>query len=584
MFVFPKPAPEPNTSSTDAADVAELLVSLSIFGFSQLSATDQREKTKKIYDKVVEDVVVQQIPEESEEDFRLRTFTELFKKLPLPDQNHFLTIVIKKFKRERQIGELISWFSTQLDPNDQNQLIEEIVQVKPDEETNEDFRLKRFTQLCKDYTDYVVACREEYVKKPKHAQQTSDTHEVCSDSQSRFAEFFLGFSIIWFKGQSSYDQWQLIDQLCDGVKGVMVEKLAEESEADFKLRRFTELCKKVADFGVQVNFLEKAEQKLLNKRRYLPHGVLLQPQDPASAAELLSQLSSFWFSLLSPNDQQDKIEQISNKLAAGDVIVESLAEETEEDLRRKTFAKLFNKAPVGTRINLFREFKSKFVSERRFCESILLFRQLDSNDQQETIEEMFDRLGKVTSKDVILERLHEECEENFRLRRFIKLCSTHPYLLDRFFSNEAKKWDLKSLHMQKKSGKEEIEEIKQSRYAEFYLGLSIIWFKARCSSDPRNPIQVLLGKVGEGDHIIEKLVNETEEDFRLRRFTESFKQLQFSSQEDIVKYILEPIFHDLGYHQELKKEEKKDGIRFCGRPQFPHSFRGRPRFPHSFCG
>ncbi|CAL9027031.1 unnamed protein product [Prunus brigantina] len=543
MFVFPKPVREPNTNSTDAA---ELLLSLSIFGFSQLSAADQHEKTKEMYKKVVEDVVVEQLSEESEEDFRLRTFTELFNKLPFPDKNHFLSTVIKKFKRQRQIDELISWFTTELDANDQQQLIGGMVHVKADEETNDDdFRLRRFTQLCKDYTDYVyaylVACRKEYGEKPKH-------NEGCSDWQSRFAKFFLGFSITWFKGQSSFGLWQLIKTLFHGVKGVVVEKLAEESEADFKLRRFTELCKRVVDFDVQVRFLDSAVLQLQYEGSNICHGVLLQPQDYASAAELLSQLSSFGFSLLSPNDQQDKIEQISNELAVKVVDVERLAGETEEDFRRKTFTKLFNEAPVATRVSLFKEFTAKFFGERRLCESILLFRQLDSNEQQERIEKMLDRFmwrRGVYVKDPILERLPQEREEDFRLRRFIKLVSTDKFILDDFVWDEAKKWDLKGLHMQT-SGNKEREEIKQSRYAEFYLGLSIIWFKARCASDPRNLIHVLVGKVGEGcDYIIEKFVNETEEDFRLRRFTESFKRLEFSSQEDIVKRIQDTLFHDL---------------------------------------
>ncbi|KAL6273883.1 hypothetical protein ACE6H2_024575 [Prunus campanulata] len=538
----------PNTNSTDVADAAELLFSLSIFGFSQLSAADQHEKTKEMYKKVVEDVVVEQLSEESEEDFRLRTFTELFNKLPFPDQNHFLSTVTKKFKRERQFGELISWFTTELDANDQQEVIGGIIHVKADEETDDDFRLRRFTQLCKDYTDYVYAipitCRKKYGEKPKH-------NEGCSDWQSRFAEFFLGFSITWFKGQSSYGQWQLIEQLSDGVKGVVVEKLAEESQADLELRRFTELCKRVVDFDVQVHFLDKAVQQLRDKRRDLPHGVLLQPQDYASAAELLSQLSSFGFSLLSPNNQQDKIEQISNELAVKVVNVERLEGETEEDFRGKTFTKLFNEAPVATRVSLFKEFKNKFVSERRLCESILLFRQLDSEEQQETIEKMHDQFMRQADEDVkdpILERLPEEREEDFRLRRFIKLGSTSAFLLNKFIRDETNEWNPQGLHMHT-SGKEVIDEIKQFRYAEFYLGLSIIWFNARCASDPRNLIQVLVGKARGGDDTIEKLVNETEEDFRLRRFRESFKQLKFSSQEDIVKHIQDTVFHDLGVHE-----------------------------------
>ncbi|XP_021824156.1 uncharacterized protein LOC110765354 [Prunus avium] len=560
MFVFPKPefvsrlSPSrlsmfvPNTNSTDVADAAELLFSLSIFGFSQLSAADQHEKTKEMYKKVVEDVVVEQLSEESEEDFRLRTFTELFNKLPFPDQNHFLFTVTKKFKRERQIGELISWFTTELDANDQQQLIAEMVHVKADEETNDDdFRLTRFTQLCKDYTDDVyailIACRKKYDEQPKH-------NEGCSDWQSRFAEFFLGFSITWFKGQSSYGQWQLIEQLCDGVKGVVVEKLAEESQADFELRRFTELCKRVVDFDIQVHFLDEAVQQLRYVRRDLPHWVRVQPQDYASAAELLSQLSSFGFSLLSPNNQQDKIEQISNELAVKVVNVERLAGETEEDFSRKTFAKLFNKAPVATRVHLFKKLSKKFFRERRLCELIILFRQLDSNEQQETIENMHDQFmtrGSKDVKDVILEKFSEEREEDFRLRRFIKLGSRSAFFLDDFIQDETNE-NPQGLHMQTSGiDMEEIEEIKQSRYAEFYLGLSIIWFNARCASDPRNLIQVLVRKARGGADTIEKLVNETEEDFRLRRFRESFKKLEFSSQEDIVERIQDTVFHDLGH-------------------------------------
>ncbi|CAN6563124.1 unnamed protein product [Malus baccata var. baccata] len=509
MFVFPKPSPE-SSSSTDAADVAELHLNLSIFGFRQLSASDQHEKTKEMYNKVVEDAIVEQLPEESEEDLRVRTFTELFKKLPFPEQNHFLSTIIKKFKRERQIGELVSWFSTQLDASDQQELIGELVHVKADDETitNDDFRLKRFTRLCRDYTDCF-----------------------------RFAEFFLTFSIIWFKGQSSYGQWQLIEQLCDGVKGVIIEKLEDESEADFKLRRFTELCKKVVDFGVQVQFLDSVVQKLLEPRRYLPHGVLLQPQDSASAAELLWQLSSFGFSLLSIDDQQDKIKQISNKISAEAVKRQRLAGESEEDLRQK----------------IFRMFSIKL-------------QQLGSNDQQEKIEEMFGYSVRVESKDAkndILEKLDEESEVDFRLRRFIKFCSTDTCLLDVFLSEEDEKRNSKGLQLQK-SGYEEIDKIKQFRYAEFYFGLSVIWFKTRCAKHPRNPVEVLVSNVGEGDHDVEKLQHETEEDFRLRRFTESFKQLEFGSQEYIVDYIKSTfssqeyivdnikstIVHDLGYHND----------------------------------
>ncbi|XP_020424787.1 uncharacterized protein LOC109950453 isoform X2 [Prunus persica] len=291
------------------------------------------------------------------------------------------------------------------------------------------------------------------------------------------------------------------------------------------------------------------------------------PHEP-NAAEVLRNMLSFGFSLLSPNDQQDKIEQISEKLAAGVADVERLEGETEEDLRRKQFAELLNKAPVHTQVDLFREFTYKFNDEKRLCEAILLFRQLDSNEQQETIEKLLDqfmRQRREEVKDVILERLSEECEEDFRLRRFVKLCNKSDHLLDDFILNEPKKWDLDALLMQA-SGNEEMEEIKESRYAEFYLGLSSIWFKARWASDPECLINLILSKVGEGDHIIEKLVNETEEDFLPRRFTESFKQLQFSTQEDVVKRIQNILFYN------RYSVCRKEGRWITEEPRFPLEF------------
>lgn len=60
---------------------------------------------------------------------------------------------MKKFKRERQFGELISWFK-QLDADDQQEELEKLVHVT-EEETNKDFRLARFTQIANDYTGYV---------------------------------------------------------------------------------------------------------------------------------------------------------------------------------------------------------------------------------------------------------------------------------------------------------------------------------------------------------------------------------------------------------------------------------------------
>ncbi|KAK9948664.1 hypothetical protein M0R45_004229 [Rubus argutus] len=474
---------------------AELLLHLSVFGFSQLSNNDQHEKMEEIHKKIAQCGVIEQLPEESEEDFRLRKFTEMFKKLTFPEQNLFLSRVINKFKRERQFGELISWFK-QLDTNDQQEKLGKFVHVTA-EETNEDLRLCRFTQIARDYTDYVyerLFGRWWYIKKRKDNDKSPEWLLV----KSRFSEFFSGFSIIWFRGQCANDQRGLIEELSRRIKDVKIKKFFEPNQ-HLRLKRFTELSKKVVHFRIQVEFLDKAEKKL-RQWTYLPHRLFLEPQDSASAAELLSRLSSFGFGLLTLNDQLENIEKCSRNFTVRNVIIERLEE------------------------------------------------QLGFNDQQELMEELMEELSgllweykKEAIKDIIIKKFSEESEEDFRLRKFIRLCCVNPSLRDLFIRSEAEKWDLNGM-LQTSVYEGIVHEIEQhSRYAEFFFGVSIIWFKTRCASDPRNPIQLLLS----GD-IVEKLPNESEEDFRLRRFIESFKKLPFVSQEYLVNYIHETIFHDLG--------------------------------------
>ncbi|KAL6227209.1 hypothetical protein ACLB2K_001168 [Fragaria x ananassa] len=135
----------------------QLLLRLSIYGFSKLSVRDQRLHTEEILTKVVENVAVEQLSEETDEGFRIRTFTELLKKLPSAYKQICITMFIKKFMHERQFGELISTFK-HLEANDQQKAIEIIVEVAPEKnlqipgEADEDFRLRRFTQLCRDHT------------------------------------------------------------------------------------------------------------------------------------------------------------------------------------------------------------------------------------------------------------------------------------------------------------------------------------------------------------------------------------------------------------------------------------------------
>lgn len=88
-----------------------------------------------------------------------------------------------------------------------------------------------------------VKASKERMRQPMKTRTETKTMYVVKTS--RFAEFFLGFSIVWLEGENRDDQGRLIDQLCDGVKGVVIEKLPNESKEEFKLTKFTELCKKV---------------------------------------------------------------------------------------------------------------------------------------------------------------------------------------------------------------------------------------------------------------------------------------------------------------------------------------------------
>lgn len=57
-----------------------------VFVISHISINDQQDKTEEMREKVVEDVIVEQLPKESDEGFRLRIFEDLFKKLPIADR------------------------------------------------------------------------------------------------------------------------------------------------------------------------------------------------------------------------------------------------------------------------------------------------------------------------------------------------------------------------------------------------------------------------------------------------------------------------------------------------------------------
>ncbi|KAM0970493.1 hypothetical protein ACFX13_018808 [Malus domestica] len=159
--------------------------------------------------------VLELLPEESKEDLRVRTFTELFKKLPFHEHELFLSKVIKKFKRERQFADY-------------------------DETNDEDAIVGRFSQLSRDYTDYVhkvlAPCMEEHRKKRKDKQKTAE-EKTSSDWLSRFAEFYLGFSIVWFKGQSVDNQRWLIEHPNSGTVSRIIDQILLGERGGFQTQK-----------------------------------------------------------------------------------------------------------------------------------------------------------------------------------------------------------------------------------------------------------------------------------------------------------------------------------------------------------
>ena len=267
-------------------------------------------------------------------------------------------------------------------------------------------------------------------------------------------------------------------------------------EEDFRLRKFSELlCTKALPFGIQARLVDTVEKEL-HERTSLPRGTNLRTEISGHAAsELISHLLTFGFNLLSATDQQRKIEEISRKAGGKVEIIERLEEESEKDFRNRTFTSQVHKVTFFTRADLlYYEVSNKYFCERKLHDLTLLFEQLGSNDRKNLIEQLFDWLMETYYsskyiKGVIMEKLSNESEEDFRLRRFIKLYTTHPSLWD---LNEAAKWDLTS--MLQTSCNRERKQIKHdgmsvshnnfsSRYAEFYVGLPIIWFKTRCTNE-----------------------------------------------------------------------------------------------------
>ncbi|PRQ48378.1 hypothetical protein RchiOBHm_Chr2g0110031 [Rosa chinensis] len=200
-------------------------------------------------------------------------------------------------------------------------------------------------------------------------------------------------------------------------------------------------------------------------------------------AQILSRLSTYGFSQLFIRDKQLMIEEMMSMNELQGIVIKTPAE----------------------------------------AELILWFWQLCSTDQQRLINNMFDDVNycQVDIGDSAVDRLPDESEAFIRLGTFTELLATFPWHWEGF----SRLWEL--------SGDD------QSRYAEFFLGLSTFCIRTQCSDDAEDQVALVLEKFG--CDVIQKLPYESEEDFRVRRFKDSFTKLQFSSQLCIVSQLLEEL-------------------------------------------
>ncbi|KAB2602359.1 hypothetical protein D8674_003364 [Pyrus ussuriensis x Pyrus communis] len=254
----------------------------------------------------------------------------------------------------------------------------------------------------------------------------------------------------------------------------------------------------------------------------------LQPRY-VQAADLVSRLAEFAFRRLSASDQLKQIDEVVSKPAELNV-------ESDEDLRVKTFTKLFSEQlrnfpllqgdwiPEASQYYVTFEILEKFSEKEEF----FLFKQLGSNDQQELVQKMVDRIKELG-------------EEDFILRRFTELYAAR-YLWYHFGKEEAAKYLLNS-------GK----EITQFPHAEIWVGVSTIWFETLSAYEQGEHIAVLTRKLL-GDEAKGKLPGESEADFRVRRFKELFEKLEPDSQQYLLEHIRTTLRDDLGLPRPLSAD------------------------------
>ncbi|KAM2702083.1 hypothetical protein EV2_003840 [Malus domestica] len=248
----------------------------------------------------------------------------------------------------------------------------------------------------------------------------------------------------------------------------------------------------------------------------------------------LSALYQFAFRRISASDQIKQIDGVVSRYRGRDVPLERPAElnvESDEDFRVKTFTELFSKQAFEG-YSVFCDIPQKFSDE----EAIFLFKQLGSNDQQEQVHKILDRIKEQRCEmdEDILNRLPEESEEDFKLRRFTKLYNTDTYFLwDSFGKKEAEKYLLNS-------GK----EITEFPHAELWVGVSRIWFETLSADEQGEDIAVLSRKLL-GDEAEGKPPGKSEADFQVRRFKELFEKLEPNSRQYLVNHIKTTLWDNL---------------------------------------
>ncbi|KAK9949301.1 hypothetical protein M0R45_004833 [Rubus argutus] len=210
------------------------------------------------------------------------------------------------------------------------------------------------------------------------------------------------------------------------------------------------------------------------------------------------------------------------------IVIETPAVADEKEFRMKTFTELFDKLPHFSRVVFFQELARKFFQSELVC----WFRHLHSNDQQELIKNMLDDgkysrggdvggcippLKYVGYNNIMLGMLLKfrkplwkalKHSSAFRLRIFKELVPTFPW---------------------------------------YWEGFSRLWeLPAQGAHDQSE----LLFENSECD-ILQNLPDESEEDFRVRRFTEKFTKLNIPSQH----YVLSQLF-DSSSHTPPQVEEQ----------------------------